>query len=96
MTWNDFIFRLAIALLCGSAIGLERQWRQRMTGLCTNVLVSLGPATFVMIGALVPGTDSQGRIASSAVLAANLLLRPLARRINRVSIGNPGSQESAT
>ena len=33
MLWHDTILRIAVALLLGSVIGFERQWRQRMAGL---------------------------------------------------------------
>src|ERR1039457_3906665 len=38
------------ALFLGGLIGLERQWRQRMTGLRTNGLVAVGSAMFIMMG----------------------------------------------
>lgn len=39
---------LIMAVLLGGAIGFERQWRQRLAGLRTNTLVSLGAAIFVV------------------------------------------------
>ncbi|WP_374546473.1 MgtC/SapB family protein [Rhodoblastus sp.] len=44
----DDALHLLAALACGAAIGFERQWRQRLAGLRTNTLVSLGAATFVI------------------------------------------------
>ncbi len=38
---------LVEAVASGAAIGLERQWRQRLAGLRTNTLVALGAATFI-------------------------------------------------
>ena len=35
---------LFVAACLGAAIGLERQWRQRLAGLRTNTLVALGAA----------------------------------------------------
>jgi len=49
MTWTNFVVRLGVAFLLGSAIGLERQWRQRLAGLRTNTLVAIGAASFVML-----------------------------------------------
>src|ERR1700686_3611915 len=135
MNWVEFGIRLFAALLFGGVIGLERQWRQRMTGLRTNGLVAVSSAMFMMMGGLIEGDGSQGRVAAyvvsgigflgggvilkdgfnirglntaatlwctaavgtlaglgyltfagigaSGVLLANLLLRPLAQRINR-------------
>jgi len=49
--------RLLLALLLGSLIGMERQWRQRAAGLRTNTLVCLGAAAFVDLGATItPGS----------------------------------------
>jgi putative Mg2+ transporter-C (MgtC) family protein len=39
---------LAVALGLSAVIGFERQWRNRLPGLRTNTLVSLGAATFVI------------------------------------------------
>jgi putative Mg2+ transporter-C (MgtC) family protein len=49
----DFLFRLGAALLMGTCVGLERQWRQRMAGTRTNALVAAGAAAFVMCGFMV-------------------------------------------
>jgi putative Mg2+ transporter-C (MgtC) family protein len=48
-----FSLRLAAALLMGAAVGLERQWRQRMAGTRTTALVSAGAAAFVMCAYMV-------------------------------------------
>jgi putative Mg2+ transporter-C (MgtC) family protein len=138
MTWYVFGFRLIVALVLGALVGAERQWRQRTAGLRTNCLVAVGSAMFVMMGGLMEGDGSQGRVAAYvvsgigflgggvilkdgfsirglntaatlwctaamgtlaglghatlsflgtvAILAANLLLRPLAQRINRTPV----------
>lgn len=52
----DFFIRLGAALLMGMAVGLERQWRQRMAGTRTNALVAAGAAAFVMCGFMVRDT----------------------------------------
>ncbi|MGA8372907.1 MAG: MgtC/SapB family protein [Acidimicrobiales bacterium] len=78
----DFFVRAAVALALGAVIGLERQWRQRMAGLRTNALVSLGAALFVLFGLLIsrsPGIDPT-RIAAYVVsgvgfLGAGVILR---------------------
>jgi putative Mg2+ transporter-C (MgtC) family protein len=80
MDWTDFAVRLAVAFLLGSAIGLERQWRQRMAGLRTNTLVATGAALFVMLSVLTPDEASPTRIAAQVVsgigfLAGGVILR---------------------
>jgi len=49
----EFLLRLGAALLMGAAVGLERQWRQRMAGTRTNALVAAGAAAFVMCAYMV-------------------------------------------
>jgi putative Mg2+ transporter-C (MgtC) family protein len=45
----DLIWRLALALALSSAIGLERELRQKSAGLRTYTLVGLGSALFMLI-----------------------------------------------
>jgi len=61
------------ALFLGAVIGLERQWRQRMTGLRTNGLVAVGSAIFIMMGGLIAGDGSQGRVAAYVVSGIGFL-----------------------
>jgi putative Mg2+ transporter-C (MgtC) family protein len=44
------IFALTVAFVLGTAIGFERQWRQRSAGLRTVVLVAVGAAGFADLG----------------------------------------------
>jgi putative Mg2+ transporter-C (MgtC) family protein len=139
LTELQFAARVAAALACGSIIGLERQWRQKMAGLRTNALVATGTTLFVMltpllgaggnttqiaayvvsgIGFLAGGVIFKERLSISglntaatlwctaaigvlvgfgffaeaamgmtAVLFANVVLRPIARVINRSPLG---------
>jgi putative Mg2+ transporter-C (MgtC) family protein len=73
MNWIDFGIRMLAALFFGATIGLERQWRQRMTGLRTNGLVAVGAAMFIMMGGLVGGEGSQGRVAAYVVSGIGFL-----------------------
>ncbi|HTD34566.1 MAG TPA: MgtC/SapB family protein [Candidatus Elarobacter sp.] len=137
MTVLEFTLRLALALVLGSVVGFERQYRQRMAGLRTNALVSIGAALFVMLssfnsmgdptriaaqvvsgigflagavifreGLSVRGLNTaatlwataavgtlagfgllyQAAIGAVAILAANVLLRPIVQRINRAPV----------
>jgi putative Mg2+ transporter-C (MgtC) family protein len=45
----DLLWRLAVALGLSSAIGLEREMRQKSAGLRTHSLVGLGAALFVLV-----------------------------------------------
>ncbi|HJW70050.1 MAG TPA: MgtC/SapB family protein [Candidatus Binatia bacterium] len=51
MAWQMFMLRVGVAALLGAIIGLERQVRQRLAGLRTNALVSIGAAAFVALAA---------------------------------------------
>src|SRR5215475_8889577 len=81
MLWHHFSIRLGLALVLGSVIGAERQWRHRTAGLRTHALVAAGAAMFVMLTALTAGTvDVSFRIAGQVVsgigfLGAGVILR---------------------
>jgi putative Mg2+ transporter-C (MgtC) family protein len=49
----DFAIRLSAALLMGTVVGIERQWRQRMAGVRTTALVAAGASAFVMCAFMV-------------------------------------------
>jgi putative Mg2+ transporter-C (MgtC) family protein len=55
--------RLTLALILGSVIGAERQWRQRAAGMRTNTLVCFGAAAFVDLGITIGGPNSTNVIA---------------------------------
>lgn len=71
----DIAARIAVALCCGAAIGLERQWRSRTAGVRTNALVSLGAALFVVMGAFsFQGPDADPtRVAAQVVSGIGFL-----------------------
>jgi putative Mg2+ transporter-C (MgtC) family protein len=76
---TTFGLRLLVALLLGSAIGIERQWFQKIAGLRTNALVAVGAAGFVTFGTLGQEGDP-GHIAGQVVtgigfLGAGVILR---------------------
>lgn len=71
---------LALALLLGALIGAERQYRERIASLRTNVLVALGAAAFVDMGIQMAGADGAMRVLANVVtgvgfLGAGLILR---------------------
>jgi len=77
---REIVFRLGIALLFGALIGFERQWRQRMAGLRTNALVSVGAAGFVVFSMTFSADSSPTRVAAQIVsgigfLGAGVILR---------------------
>ena len=80
----DLLLRLVTAAALGVIIGIERQWRARMAGLRTNLLVALGSALFVVLSAYGfagdPGNADPTRVAAQIVsgigfLGAGVILR---------------------
>ena len=45
--------RIAVAIICGGIIGLERQLRGKPAGIRTSILICLGTEVFVALGALI-------------------------------------------
>jgi putative Mg2+ transporter-C (MgtC) family protein len=68
-----FTERVLIALLLGIAIGIERQWRQRMAGLRTNALVAVGAALFASISILMNATVNPTQVAAYVVSGIGFL-----------------------
>jgi putative Mg2+ transporter-C (MgtC) family protein len=58
---NTFI-SLFVALILGTMIGAERQYRQRTAGLRTNALVALGASAFVDLGMRLNGNPGASQI----------------------------------
>jgi putative Mg2+ transporter-C (MgtC) family protein len=75
--------RVGFALVMGTGIGFERQWRAGLAGLRTNALVAVGAALFVLMGAYTFGPDGSAdptRVAAQVVsgigfLGAGVILR---------------------
>lgn len=79
MDLRDFTIRIFICFILSISIGIERQYRHKMVGLRTNVLVSLGAFLFVYVSYGVDAVDKT-RIAAQVVsgigfLGAGVILR---------------------
>jgi putative Mg2+ transporter-C (MgtC) family protein len=73
--------RLLMACLLGGAVGLEREWRHKASGLRTNMLICLGSAFFTLLSEVLAGdgNPNKGQVASNIVqgigfLGAGLIL----------------------
>lgn len=66
-----FAFRVAVSLLCGTVIGIERQWRGRQAGLRTNLLVCVGATIFTYLSATAFGGDA-GHSAVAAQIVSGI------------------------
>ena len=81
MDYKVYLIRISFCFFLSMIIGFERQYRHRMVGLRTNVLVSLGSFLFVVMSfGLSPKHQDITRIAASVVsgigfLGAGVILR---------------------
>ncbi len=78
---SDVIKRLLLACVLGGAIGLEREYHKKASGIRTNLLICLGCAFFTLLSAVLAGEGNpdKGRVASNIVqgigfLGAGLIL----------------------
>jgi putative Mg2+ transporter-C (MgtC) family protein len=67
------VLSLSTAFALGTAIGFERQWRQRSAGLRTNVLVAVGAAAFADLGLRMLGAEGATRIIAYVVSGIGFL-----------------------
>lgn len=76
MNWPEDILSIGLAVLLGSAIGLEREIGGKSAGLRTNVLICLGAAVFTIISRQLAAdlpNDSVSRIAAQVVTGVGFL-----------------------
>ena len=69
----DSTLSLIVAFICGTAIGAERQYKQRSAGLRTNALVAIGAAAFVDLAQRVGGDVESVRVISYVVSGVGFL-----------------------
>jgi putative Mg2+ transporter-C (MgtC) family protein len=100
--WLNICFRLCLALLIGSIIGLERQLKHKPAGLRTHMLVSLGSAVFTITAIQVGGENIsadalsrviQGIASGVGFLGAGEILRESSQKSRSVEI--PGLTSAA-
>src|ERR1700722_10368500 len=80
MTYTG-VMRLVMSCVMGGAVGLEREWRHKDSGLRTNMLIAMGAALFTMMSIELAGasTPNKGQVAANIVqgigfLGAGLIL----------------------
>jgi putative Mg2+ transporter-C (MgtC) family protein len=67
------VIGLVAALVFGSLIGLERQFRHHPAGLHTTALVALGSAAYVVAGVVVGDASGPARVAGQVVTGVGFL-----------------------
>lgn len=72
MTIAEFVSRLGVAAILGIAIGFERQWRQRATGLHTSSLVAIGATLFALLDVTIAAGDTT-RIVAGVVTGVGFI-----------------------
>jgi putative Mg2+ transporter-C (MgtC) family protein len=67
--------RLLMACAMGGLVGLEREWRQKDSGLRTNMLICMGSALFTIMSVAIAGENSpnRGQIAANIVQGVGFL-----------------------
>ncbi len=68
----NFLFQIIVCFLLSSCIGVERQYRRRLVGLRTIILVSLGAFLFVRFSYAFPESDMT-RVAAQVVAGIGFL-----------------------
>jgi putative Mg2+ transporter-C (MgtC) family protein len=91
--WMDIVARLALSVVVGAVIGLNRDLHHKQAGVRTNALVSLGAALAILVVAP-PGIDEthrvdamsrviQGVLTGIGFLGAGVILRdPASKRVS--------------
>lgn len=74
------LIKLALAVLAGGLIGLEREFRDKAAGFRTLIFICLGAALFTLLSAKIAGENDPTRIAANIVsgvgfLGAGVILR---------------------
>lgn len=57
-----WLAKLAVAVVCGSLVGIERQLRRKTAGMRTNVMICLGSTLYIMAAELIAQTAGAGSV----------------------------------
>lgn len=73
VTWVDVVIRMLVAMALSAIIGFEREYRGKVAGMRTHVLISLGAAAFTL-GSLFGFEQSEmARVASGVVAGVGFI-----------------------
>ena len=70
---NELILKLALSLLVGGAIGIEREIRSKSAGFRTLMLICLGATLFTIFSEYIGGSSTPDRIASNVVVGIGFM-----------------------
>ena len=90
LTLDDMVIRLAVAIVLGAIVGLEREMVGKEAGVRTDIVVAAGAAIFTMIGLSLPYTlNLSAGLAERVVVENSGYLRIIANIV--VGIGFLGA-----
>lgn len=74
----DWLLKIAMAVVCGAIIGIERQLRRKTAGMRTNVMICLGATLYVLAAELITlrlgaGGMDPSRIAGQVVVGMGFI-----------------------
>src|SRR5947209_7989889 len=69
---GEMIFRLALAIVLGSIVGMERERGERSAGMRTHALVALGSAVFMLVSAYGMSALASGSLSPNAQSALRI------------------------
>ena len=83
LTYSDVVARLGFAMLCGAALGLNREFHGKPAGVRTQGLVALGAALATLVSVFIVGPGDlaavtrtiQGIVAGVGFLGAGVIMR---------------------
>lgn len=70
---HDLILKLALAVLIGGIIGIEREIRSKSAGFRTLILICLGATLFTIFSQIIGYPNSPDRIASNVVVGIGFI-----------------------
>lgn len=79
---QEIIIKLALAILVGGIIGIEREMRSKSAGFRTIILICMGATLFTIFSQIIGGTGNPDRIASNIVTGIGFLGAGLIYRNN--------------
>jgi putative Mg2+ transporter-C (MgtC) family protein len=83
----DFLVRLGVSLLCGFAVGAERESRGKPAGISTNSFVIGGAALFTFLSSAVD-PNSTARVAAQVVSGVGFLGAGMILKSDRGTVTN--------
>ncbi|MBS1635340.1 MAG: MgtC/SapB family protein [Bacteroidetes bacterium] len=70
---NNDIIKLLVALLVGAVIGAEREYKSKVVGFRTVILITLGSCLFTILSGIMGGEKDPARIAANIITGIGFL-----------------------